>query len=179
MARFTECCVCRPHGGGAFHRHLAVLSIACSLAGIGCEPATEPGTSSPETAPSSTATSSATAEPAAEPGRRGYEIPIPQLEYWAGTTVPKYRYEMRFDPPETPGGTPRLHRNGWAWAYYANGQLERQGSYRFVAANDRAERVGVWTYYTQSGDVDRTEDRGGEVVWTAPDQRIAPPGTTP
>lgn len=131
----------------------------------------EPGNTDAARATTSTATT-----PSAE-GRRGYEIPIPQLEFWAGTQVPKYRYEMRFDPPEKPGGNPRLHRNGWASAYYGSGVMEREGAYRYDAALGRSERVGIWTYYTQTGEVDRTEDRGGEVIWTGPGQAIAPPGT--
>ena len=85
---------------------------------------------------------------------------------------------MRFDPSAIPGGSPRLHRNGWARAYYASGTIEREGSYRYIADRGRSERVGTWTYYDQDGGVLRVEDRGGPVVWTAPDQRQPPPGTT-
>jgi hypothetical protein len=130
------------------------------------EPATQPATTTPSDAPAST-------------NRRGYEIPIPQLEYWAGTETLKYSYEMRFDPPDEEGGRPRLHRNGWARAFYLTGELEREGVYRYVAANGRSERVGRWTYYTPEGTVDRTEERGGEVIWTGPDQLIAPPEAKP
>lgn len=151
---------------------------------LGCEPEPAPdappakGPPATGTAATAPATASADAAPAPE-GRRGYEIPIPQLEFWAGTQVPKFRYEMRFDPPEKPGGRPRLHRNGWAYAYYGTGVMERQGAYRYDAALGQSERVGIWTYYTQTGEVDRTEDRGGEVIWTGPGQAIAPPGTDP
>ncbi len=159
----------------------AMLVVASAL--IGCE---EPSADAPPNPPASTATTStpppSTPPPSTPPqstARRGYEIPIPQLEYWDGTQVLKYSYEMRFDPPDEAGGRPRLHRNGWARAYYLGGQLEREGAYRYVANLGRSERVGLWTYYTPEGAVDRTEDRGGPVVWTGPDQTIAPPGTEP
>ncbi len=145
-----------------------VLLVACER---------EPTATTSKNTPAGPAESS-TAESAPE-ARRGYEIPIPQLEFWAGTQVPKFRYEMRFDPAETPGGNPRLHRNGWAYAYYGSGVMEREGAYRYDAALGRSDRVGIWTYYTQDGKVERTEDRGGEVIWTSPGQLIAPPGTTP
>lgn len=109
--------------------------------------------------------------------RRGYEIAIPSLEYWEDSTTPKYYYEMRFDPPASPDAQPRLHRNGWARAYYRDGTLEREGAYRYDATSNRSERVGTWTYYTQSGDVLRVEERGGPVVWTSSGQTIPVPGT--
>lgn len=109
--------------------------------------------------------------------RRGYEIAIPSVEYWEDSTTPKYSYEMRFDPPASPGAPPKLHRNGWARAYYRDGTLEREGAYRYNATSSQSERVGTWTYYTQSGDVLRVEERGGPVVWTTSDQIIAVPGT--
>lgn len=177
MARSTARRLDRVRRLAAIVPSLAIVTL------LGCEPPAAPPASTGDggstTSSASDATAATTPETEVQTGRRGYEIPIMQLEYWPDTTVPKYRYEMRFDPPETPGGRAKLHRNGWAWAYYGNGQLERQGSYRYTAANDRSERVGIWTYYTPEGEVERTEDRGGEVVWTAPDQRIAPPGTTP
>ncbi len=151
------------------------LLLATSLLG-GCgQPSAEPDS----TATEATTPSKAAPVDAAPTGRRGYEIPIPQLEYWAGTETLKYSYEMRFDPPDEEGGRPKLHRNGWARAYYLSGGLEREGAYRYVAANGRSERVGRWTYYTAEGAVDRTEDRGGDVIWTGPDQPIAPPTDRP
>jgi hypothetical protein len=157
--------------------------LASSLLG-GCEqPPAEPD--APTEGITSNATESATTTPpdaTASTARRGYEIPIPQLEYWEGTKTLKYSYEMRFDPADEEGGRPKLHRNGWGRAYYLSGGLEREGSYRYIPANGRSERVGVWTYYTPEGSVDRTEDRRGPVVWTGPDQLIAPPegkSTTP
>ena len=152
-----------------------LIALTATIAG-GCDQTS--ATSSDGDGDASTATTSTTTSTADAPavtGRRGYEIPIPQLEYWAGTETLKYSYEMRFYPPEKEGCGPRLHRNGWARAYYPSGGLEREGAYRYVAANGRAERVGRWTYYTPEGTVDRTEDRGGEVIWTGPDQLIAPP----
>ncbi len=158
-----------------------LLMIATALT-VGCEPASNgsdaEGTgTSPVVGTNDTGDASGPTD--APSGRRGYEIPIPQLEYWADTQVLKYSYEMRFDPPDEEGGRPRLHRNGWARAYYLTGGLEREGAYRYIAANGRSERVGRWTYYTPEGAVDRVEERGGEVIWTAPDQLIAPPGTSP
>ena len=151
---------------------IAIGTVAGALLLVACERG--PAATKPAVDPIDTSTTASAPE-----ARRGYEIPIPQLEFWAGTQVPKFRYEMRFDPAEEPGGSPRLHRNGWASAYYGSGVMEREGAYRYDAALGRSERVGVWTYYTQDGKVERTEDRGGEVIWTAPDQLIAPPGTTP
>ena len=110
-----------------------------------------------------------------ETPRHGYEIPIPRIEYWESTTTPKYFYEMRFDPPLNSSGRPRLHRNGWARAYYADGSIEREGAYRFDASLNRSERVGEWTYYQRDGSVARVEQRGGPAIWTGPDQRIPPP----
>ena len=157
-----------------------MLAVATAIT-AGCDrPASETaGTSTSETGTATDATDAGSTTATAPTDRRGYEIPIPQLEYWDDTKVLKYSYEMRFDPPDEPGGRPRLHRNGWARAYYLSGQLEREGAYRYVANVGRSERVGRWTYYTPEGTVDRTEDRGGEIVWTGPDQLIAPPGTEP
>ena len=122
----------------------------------------------------------APAQPAAAKGRRGYEIPIPQLEYWdPQRTTLKYTYEMRFDPPGPGENGPRLHRNGWATAYYGSGVLEREGAYRYNREKRESERVGTWTYYETDGTISRLEDRGGEVIWTGPDQKIAPPETAP
>lgn len=149
-----------------------MLLAACPL-GMGCE--MEAGSETPSGTPTTAAPSS---KEAVSTARRGYEIPIPQIEYWAGTRTLKYSYEMRFDPPLQPDGPPRLHRNGWARAYYASGQLEREGAYRYVPDRDQSERVGIWTYYRADGEVDRTEDRGGEAIWTGPDQRITPPNTS-
>jgi hypothetical protein len=169
------------HRGGTIACGL-VLAVVTMITG-GCDrPAAE--STNPTAASSDVSTTSPSSSPSS-PGqsrsdrRRGYEIPIPQLEYWAGTEVLKYSYEMRFDPPDEPGGRSGLHRNGWARAYYLTGQLEREGAYRYVPALGRSERVGRWTYYTPEGSIDRTEDRGGEVVWTGPDQLTAPPGTVP
>lgn len=147
------------------------MLLVASLAPLGCErdaPRIDPAGSESTTA-------------AAPELRRGYEIPIPQLEYWdpSERTVLKYSYEMRFDPPGPGEKGPRLHRNGWAKAYYGSGGLEREGAYRFDRAKNRSERVGTWTYYDTEGNPSRTEDRGGEVIWTGPDQRIPPPGTEP
>ena len=132
-------------------------------------PAVDPSPSSPNDPRSSEVT-----------GRRGYEIPIAQLEFWdpEERTIPKFSYEMRFDPPGPGENGPRLHRNGWAKAYYGSGLIEREGAYRYNRETGQSERVGTWTYYGTDGSVSRIEDRGGEVVWTGPDQRIAPPGTS-
>jgi hypothetical protein len=105
--------------------------------------------------------------------RRGYEIPIAMVEHWEGTRVQKYTYEMRFDADG------KLHRNGWAQAFYSSGNLEREGSYRFNPVEVQSDRVGLWTYYKPDGSVDRTEERAGDPIWTAADQRLPPPGTAP
>ena len=103
--------------------------------------------------------------------RRGYETPIPMNEFWDGTRTLKYTYEMRFD---TDG---KLHRNGWGRAYYANGVIEREGTYRYDPQREMSERMGTWTYYEADGSVKRVEERGGVPIWTGPDQTTAPPGT--
>ncbi len=159
-----------------------MFGVACALGAAfmaGCDrPEAEPSSSPANTRPPAISTKRPSAPPESSL-RRGYEIPIPQLEFWAGTETLKYSYEMRFDPPDEEGGRPKLHRNGWARAYYLSGELEREGAYRYVAANGRSERVGRWTYYTPEGTVDRTEERGGEVIWTGPDQTLAPPEEKP
>ena len=110
-------------------------------------------------------------------GRRGYEIPIPQLEYWdPERTTLKYSYEMRFDPPGIGESGPRLHRNGWAKAYYGSGLLEREGAYRFNPVTNQSDRVGTWTYYGTDGKPSRIEERGGDAIWTGPNQATPPPG---
>lgn len=154
---------------------LRSLTIALGIAWMhGCEESGPPVVES--TPPVETAVA-----PPAETGRRGYEIPIPQLEYWdpVERTTLKYTYEMRFDPPGPGETSPRLHRNGWARAYYGSGVLEREGAYRYNAETKQSERVGTWTYYETDGSQSRIEEREGEVIWTGPDQRIAPPGNPP
>ena len=103
--------------------------------------------------------------------RRGFETPIPMKEFWDGTKTLKYTYEMRFD---TDG---KLHRNGWGRAYYANGAIEREGTYRYDHDREMSERMGTWTYYEADGSVKRVEERGGVPIWTGPDQTTPPPGT--
>jgi hypothetical protein len=165
----------RPFAAARCRSAIGLICLLALSGACGCEPE-NPQPSVPDPAPAVTdADITSTPEPS---GRRGYEIPIPQLEFWAeDPSSPKYRYEMRFDPPAEAGGRPRLHRNGWAWAYYLGGGVEREGAYRFIAEKNRSERVGRWTYYNSDGSIDRVEDRGGEVIWTAPDQAIPPPGT--
>ncbi|MEC8733965.1 MAG: hypothetical protein VXX86_03240 [Planctomycetota bacterium] len=150
-----------------------MLLLSLSLASLGCElEAPDAASPAPDT-PSADAAGTTVAEE-----RRGYEIPIPQVEYWDDArTILKFTYEMRFDPPGPGEKGPRLHRNGWARAYYGSGALEREGSYRYVPELGRSERVGVWTYYEPDGSVSRREDRGGDPIWTRADQRTAPPGT--
>ena len=106
-------------------------------------------------------------EPASTEGREGYAIPFPMMEYWEGTTVLKYKYEMRF------GSSGKVARNGWSSAYFASGSIEREGAYL------DGQRAGQWTYYTPDGAVDRVEDRGANPPWTAPGQLIPSPGTDP
>ena len=147
-----------------------VAVAAAALLFCGCDQSVQDRGSAED--PAGTTTSSTSVEATL---RRGYEIPIPSIEYWESSTTPKFVYEMRFDPPREPGGRPRLHRNGWAKAYYANGSIEREGAYRYDASLDRSERVGTWTYYQDDGSVARIEQRGGPAIWTGPDQRIPPP----
>ena len=146
---------------------LGRLSMAALTAIMlaGCDPS--PSTT-PDPASDNAPIESTTAEP-----RRGYEIPIPMMEYWEGTQVPKYTYEMRFDADG------KLHRNGWAQAFYSSGNLEREGSYKFNPTAAQSDRVGLWTYYDPDGSVNRTEDRAGEPIWTAADQLVSAPGTAP
>lgn len=154
-------------GSGSIGSSTLLLTMVCLVAG-GC--GNDPTASPPaEPAP--------VAESAASDARRGYEIPIPQIEYWEGSDrVLKFSYEMRFDAPG-PNGRPALHRNGWARAYYASGTLEREGAYQWIPARGRSERVGRWTYFDAEGNVARVEDRGGDPIWTGPDQTTPPPGT--
>lgn len=159
---------------GRTRRH-ALLLLSLGLAPLGCElEAPSPDEASPAMdAPSADVAGATIAEE-----RRGYEIPIPQVEYWDDArTILKFTYEMRFDPPGPGEKGPRLHRNGWARAYYGSGALEREGSYRYVPELGRSERVGVWTYYEPDGSISRREDRGGDPIWTRADQRTPPPGT--
>ncbi|RPG16440.1 MAG: hypothetical protein CBB69_008400 [Phycisphaera sp. TMED9] len=142
----------------------ACLAILVALLLVACD--------DPTPTPVSNATPPTT-EPVATELRRGYEIPIPMVENWEGTQIRKYTYEMRFDADG------KLHRNGWSQAFYSSGELEREGSYRFDPVESRSDRVGLWTYYDPDGSINRTEDRGGESLWTAPDQRASPPGTAP
>ncbi|MAC18542.1 MAG: hypothetical protein CMJ23_02485 [Phycisphaerae bacterium] len=149
-----------------------VIGIAIGIVTVGCDQ-----TGSNGVAPAETETATSEAPPSGE--RRGYEIPIPQIEYWdPERSALKYTYEMRFDAPGADGRA-RLHRNGWARAYFGNGSLEREGSYQWIPQRERSERVGRWTYYKADGTVDRIEQRGGDSVWSGPDQRIPPPGTEP
>jgi hypothetical protein len=138
----------RPFAAARCRSAIGLICLLALSGACGCEPE-NPQPSVPDPAPAVTdADITSTPEPS---GRRGYEIPIPQLEFWAeDPSSPKYRYEMRF---------------------------EREGAYRFIAEKNRSERVGRWTYYNSDGSIDRVEDRGGEVIWTAPDQAIPPPGT--
>lgn len=147
-----------------------VAVAAAALLFFGCDQSVQDRGSAED--PAGTTTSSTSVEATL---RRGYEIPIPSIEYWESSTTPKFVYEMRFDPSLEPGGRPRLHRNGWAKAYYANGSIEREGAYRYDASLNRSERVGTWTYYEDDGSVARIEQRGGPAIWTGPDQRIPPP----
>ncbi len=72
----------------------------------------------------------------------------PSIEYWEGTKVPKYKYEMRKDPADG-----KWKRNGFSTAYYSNGVKEREGVYK------NNKRVAVWKYYDESGKLSREEDR--------------------
>ena len=147
-----------------------LLLFLASTTPFGCGEKTPP--SDPIAEPTT-----ATAPPSSEL-RRGYEIPIPQIEYWdPERTTLKYTYEMRFDPARPGEKGPRLHRNGWARAYYGSGRLEREGAYRFDRTKNQSDRVGTWIYYDPEGNPSRTEERGGEVIWTGPDQLIPPPET--
>lgn len=165
----------RDRGHGFDARHGAVLLVVLATSGFtvgGCGERKTP----PSPAPSEPAVEASVPENTG--GRRGYEIPIPQLEFWEGSDrVPKYTYEMRFDAPGA-NGRRGLHRNGWARAYYSSGGLEREGAYQWIPDRGRSERVGRWTYYDTDGNVDRVEDRGGDPIWTGPDQRTPPPGTS-
>ena len=130
----------------------APLLISCTKS----DSTSESGTSKPSKKPGN---SSAT------PMREGYEIPFPMREYWDSTGKLKFEYEMRYGP------NGKVARNGWASAYYANGAMERQGAYL------NNERIGIWTYYSDDGSVNRTENKGGITIWTSPNQAIPTPGT--
>lgn len=150
----------------------AVTVIAIGIVTVGCDQ-----TDSNDVTPPRTEAATSEAPPSGE--RRGYEIPIPQIEYWdPERSALKYTYEMRFDAPGDDGRA-RLHRNGWARAYFGNGSLEREGSYQWIPQRNRSERVGPWTYYKADGTVDRIEQRGGDSIWSGADQRTPPPGTEP
>jgi ribonuclease E len=87
----------------------------------------------------------------------------PSVEYWAGTKVPKYKYEMRKDPADG-----KWKRNGYSQAFYENGVMEREGVYK------NNNRVGTWKYYDGEGKLIRTEDRG-----SGPPAPTTPPATPP
>lgn len=150
---------------------LLIATLPCLACGCG-EDRTPP-TPAAETTPNG----SPAAEASVAGPRRGYEVPIPQIEYWEGSDrVLKYTYEMRFDASDADGRR-ALHRNGWARAYYSSGTLEREGAYQWVPALGRSERVGKWTYYDTDGSIARVEERGGSPIWNGPDQTTPPPGT--
>jgi len=141
------------------HIHL-ILAIICStpllFSCTNSDSTSETGTSNPpEKASPSTA----------KPLREGYEAPFPMREYWDSTGKLKFEYEMRYGP------NGKVARNGWSSAYYADGAIEREGAYL------QNERIGTWTYYSNDGSVDRTENRGGQTIWTGPNQAIPTPGT--
>ena len=73
-----------------------MLTLSLGLASFGCDlEAPTPGEAGPAMdAPSADVAGTTIAEE-----RRGYEIPIPQIEYWDDArTILKFTYEMRFDP---------------------------------------------------------------------------------
>lgn len=72
----------------------------------------------------------------------------PMKEFWPNGQL-KFFNEMRR------GADGKWGKNGIGRAYYQNGTLEREGSYR------DGVRVGVWTYYNPDGSLNRTENRGG------------------
>lgn len=131
---------------------VVLLGITASVL---CLPACEKPSPQTQLAPTTTS------------AREGYELPIPMREYWAGTTVLKYEYEMRYSPAG------RVERNGWSRAYYSSGSVEREGPYL------NGERSGTWTFYTLDGAVDRVENRDDGAPWTAPGQLVPTPGTEP
>jgi hypothetical protein len=71
----------------------------------------------------------------------------------------KYEYEMR------PDATGKYKRNGKSRAFFANGQLEREGMYK----DD--ERVGRWKFYNADGSFNREVDYGPG--------KVAAPATRP
>lgn len=102
----------------------------------------------PTPAPSSATTAPTTPANALTATAVKDEVKI-MKEYWEGTRILKFSYEMRR------GAEGRWDRNGMSQAYYASGKLEREGLYK------DGKRVGMWTYYDEQGKVTRTENRGG------------------
>lgn len=115
---------------------------------VDATPATAVQSSAPAPAPSSATTAPTTPANALTATAVKDEVKI-MKEYWEGTRILKFSYEMRR------GADGRWDRNGMSQAYYASGKLEREGLYK------DGKRVGMWTYYDEQGKVTRTENRGG------------------
>jgi hypothetical protein len=111
----------------------AAVPVACDRAPSGPE-ASSPPTAAPQVA-----------APQAAPAPKD-DVRISK-ENWPNGSI-KYSYEMRRNPDG------KWARNGIGKAFYANGALEREGTYR------DNKRVGVWKYYDDQGGLLRTEDRG-------------------
>lgn len=84
----------------------------------------------------------------------------------------KYEYEMR------PDATGKYKRNGKSRAFFANGQMEREGLYK------DNERVGLWKFYNADGSFNREVDYGpgkapAPATRPAPTPRPSGGGATP
>lgn len=133
----------------------AALAV-CALAVAGCDggksaPAPTDVSAKNATAPATAGASKDAAKPESKDGAKDGakdEVKLSK-ENWPNGTV-KYSYEMR----KSSNG--KWARNGIGRAYYASGELEREGMYK------NNVRVGRWTYYLIDGKVDRIEDRGAD-----------------
>jgi hypothetical protein len=139
------------------------LLTVCLSAHHGGAPAPEAQTPTAKPPPASAPASA----PATQPGKKMKW----SREYWPedqGGKL-KFEYEMR------PNSEGKYMRNGMSRAFYANGQIEREGRYK------DNQRVGKWTFYKIDGTKAKDSDYGGDVtdVPAKPATRPATPPATP
>lgn len=126
--------------------HALVVLCLAGLSACGERPsAPAPAPAPAPTAGAPTASTQAPAAAAAAPPADEVKI---MKEFWPGGQL-KFYNELRR------GASGKWDKNGIGRAYYQNGTLEREGSYR------DGVRIGIWTYYNADGSLSRTENRGG------------------
>jgi len=87
--------------------------------------------------------------PAAAPAASADASPTSHVfkERWPNGKV-KFEYQTARGPDG------KVVKHGWTRAYYEDGPLEREGTYRY------GERVGKWRYYRRNGTLDHEADFG-------------------